>query len=218
MAEAAEHNTLLSSSPPRRYDEAARAALKRHIERADLQRGVSRDVDWAELWVALEATAELHERWAADPKVAARKTLDKLTKCATAINKLRGYLTDPELLSWGAASMAGWSFKAESPERLEHLARGLAELQNELETDARELRNILSGARKTYALDPEVWLVGMVLNIGHRLFPQVGHEDGPLITFLRLALEPVLGGAAPPATTLRSVARRWSASRRNDTG
>jgi hypothetical protein len=41
MAKAAEHDTSLSSSPPRRYDEAARAALKRHIERR-----VARDVDW----------------------------------------------------------------------------------------------------------------------------------------------------------------------------
>jgi hypothetical protein len=65
----------------------------------------------------------------------------------------------------------------------------------------------------------EAWLVGVILDVGHRLFgPEVGHENGPLVTFLRLALEPALGRATPSATALRTIARRegWSALRGND--
>jgi hypothetical protein len=133
-------------------------------------------------------------------------------------------LTDPALLNWDVASSDGLrgAVKAESPKRLQHLARELAELQNELETDARELQGVFDGAKKTYAAnvnDHEAWLVGVILDVGHRLFgPQVGHENGPLVTFLRLALEPVLGKATPSAATLRTLARRegWPASQRNN--
>ena len=204
----------------RRYDEAARAALKRHVERVYQQRGVSRDVDWDALWGDLESAAETYKMWTVQPQnssVPARNNLDKLTRCATTINKLRDCLRDPALLHWDVVSSDGSrrAIKAESPERLEHLTRELAELQNKLETDARELQVVLNGA-KLHAVDVNdynAWLEGMILDIGHRLFgPQVGRADGPLVTFLQLALTPVLGEATPPRETLRTNARRewWS--------
>lgn len=196
------------------YDEEARAKLRKHIERVGQQREVARDVDWdVELWQTLEASAALYERWAADPKVTARNALNALTRCAVAIDKLRGCLMDPALLNWSAVSSSGLSFQAESPELRELLVEELAELQNEYETDARELRVVLSGAgakKKTSATHPEAWLVRVILDIGHQLFgPQVvGYEEGPLIKFLQLALEPVLGSATPSAEALRTIARR----------
>ena len=202
---------------PRRYDEAARAALKRHVERVDQQRGVSRDVDWDALWGDLESAAETYKMWTVQPqnspKVPARNNLDKLTRCATTINKLRDYLRDPALLNWDVVSSDGSrrAIKAETPERLEHLTRELAELQNKLETDARELQVVLNGAKLHAAdvNDSNAWLEGVILDIGHRLFgPQVGRADGPLVTFLQLALTPVLGEATPPRETLRTIARR----------
>jgi hypothetical protein len=213
---------------PRCYDEAARAALKRHVERVDQQRGVSRDVDWDALWGNLESAAETYKMWTVEPqnspKLPAQNHLDKLTRCATTINKLRDYLRDPGLLNWDVVSSDGSrrAIKAELPERLKHLTpqlaelqneltRQLAELQNELEAEARKLQVVLNGAKLHAAdiNDSNAWLEGMILDIGHRLLgPQVGRADGPLVTFLQLALTPVLGEATPPRETLRTTARR----------
>ena len=139
---------------PRRYDEAERAALKRHVERVDQRRGVSRDVDWDALWGDLESAAETFKMWTVQPqnspKLPARNNLDKLARCATRISELRDDLRDPGLLNWDVVSSDGSrrAIKAETPERLEHLTRELAALQNELETDARGFRSFRSQRRK----------------------------------------------------------------------
>jgi hypothetical protein len=205
------------ASTPLHYDDAARAALKCHVERVDKQRGVSRDIDWDALWGDLESAAETHKMWTMQPqnspRVPGRENLNKLTSCATTINKLLGYLRDPALLNWDVVSPDGSrrAIKAESPERLEHLTRELAELHNQLETEAQRLQVVLSGAR-LHAVDVNdynAWLVGLILDIGHRLFgPQVGRADGPLVTFLQFALTPVLGEATPPREALRTISRR----------
>jgi hypothetical protein len=189
------------------FGEEARARLRAHIERVYHRRKGTRDVDWDELWQVLESAAKLYERWAADPEAGPRKTLEALAGCVATLDKLRGQLTDPSLLNWSVVSAAGWSFKAESPEQ--SLAQKLAEQRNRFEADIEELQILVRGTREKKA-PAKTWLVRTLAGVGHWLFGAgvVGREDGPLVTFLQLALEPVLGNATPPAATLRTIARQ----------
>jgi hypothetical protein len=211
-----------------RYSEEARAKLKRHIERVDRRRGNTRDVDfWKLLWAHLEIAAEIYARGVAPPqgipKTTARKTLDTLDKCATAIRTLRKCLTSPELCgSWDFSSSDGLrrAIKAEAPPP-QDLIQELSKLQDTVEVDVRELQEVVGGAKMhTFdADDCQTNLIGQVLAVGHQLLglEKVGHEKGPLVTFLRLALEPVLGRATPSETALRTFARRGLVNtRRND--
>jgi hypothetical protein len=210
-----------------RYSDEARAKLKHHIERVDRRLRVTRDVDWNALWENLEIAAQMYARGVAPPqdipKTTARKTLDTLDECATAIRTLRKCLTSPELCgSWDFSSSDGLrrAIKVEAPPP-EHLIRELSELQDTVEADVRELQEVVGGA-KMHAFgadDCRANLIGQVLAAGHQLLglKKVGHENGPLVTFLRLALEPVLGRATPSTTALRTFARRGVVSiLRND--
>ena len=66
--------------------------------------------------------------------------------------------------------------------------------------DAEDLRKFAAGQklRGFRAPDCVAELKEGLLEIGQNLFgPRVGRNDGPLITFLLLALQPVLGDATP---------------------
>jgi hypothetical protein len=207
----------------RHYSEEDRVALKGHIERVAAQRGVTCDaVDFEALWEALETAATVYDQCVAqpaeEPKATASDTLKMLTGCAATIRTLRSYLTNPALLNWDFVSSDGLRRTTKSEAPRQRLLEELAKLQNEKEADARELQEALGSAKAHAgdASDSRAMLMGLVLDVGRQIFgPNVGRADGPLVTFLRLSLEPVLGEDTPSAETLRTFARRggggWSA-------
>jgi hypothetical protein len=90
----------------------------------------------------------------------------------------------------------------------------LTALRDKLAAAAANLREFTTGQRlRVYNLrDCVAEFKGIMLEIGQKLLgsQKIGRSDGPLITFLYLALLLVLGNATPDADALRVFAQRHS--------
>ena len=135
-------------------------------------------------------------------------------ECAELINALLRKLNNPALFNWNLSRTLTdpWcrSIKCETL-KFGDLIEQLTDLRAKVAVDAEGLRKFAVGQKlRAYRQDDCVaeFKEGL-LEIGQNLFgPQVGRNDGPLITFLQLALQPVLGDATPDADALRTFARR----------
>jgi hypothetical protein len=95
--------------------------------------------------------------------------------------------------------------------KFDDLIEQLADVRAKVTADAEGLQELAAEQKiRAYRKDDCIAeLKGRLLEIGQNLFgPQVGGNDGPLITFLQLALQPILGDATPDADALRAFARR----------
>ena len=212
MAKAVAENT-----PRCCYNEEVRAKLKQHIEQAVTRRGTCREIDWDELWNKLESAARAYT-WSAEllsnKAYSPGDTIKGLIECAELINALLRKLNNPALFNWNfiSDSTDPWSrsIKCETL-KFGDLIEQLTDLRAKVAVDAEGLRKFAVGQKlRAYRQDDCVaeFKEGL-LEIGQNLFgPQVGRNDGPLITFLQLALQPVLGDATPDADALRTFARR----------
>lgn len=208
MAKAVAENT-----PRCRYDEEARVKLKRHIEQAVARRGIRCEIDWG----ALEEAARIYT-WNAESRsskaCSPADTIAGLIECAELINALLRKLNNHELFNWNfiSDSTDPWcrSIKRETL-KFDDLIEQLTDVRAKVTADAKGLREFAAGQKiRAYREDDCIAeLKGRLLEIGQNLFgPQVGRSDGPLITFLQLALQPILGDATPDADALRIFARR----------
>jgi hypothetical protein len=205
-------------TPRCRYDEGVRAELKRYIEQVIARQGDRRGVDWNPLWNELERVASAYD-WSVGllsiKPHSPKDTIAGLFECEKLINALLRKLNTPALFNWNFISDSSdpscRSIKRESPKKFRNLIEGLTAAREKLRGDAAELQKFAAGHRlRAYAKDDCVaeFKTG-VLVIAQGLFgEQVGRSDGPVITFLQLALQPVLGDATPNADALRAFARR----------
>jgi hypothetical protein len=212
MAKASAEDT-----PRCRYNEEARVKLKRHIEQAAARRGIRCEIDWGALWGALEEAAKIYT-WSAESRSSKAcspgDTIAGLIECAELINALLRKLNNHALFNWNfiSDSMDPWcrSIKCETL-KFGDLIEQLTDVRAKVTVDAEGLRRFAAGQKlRAYREDDCIAeLKGRLQEIGQNLFgPQVGRNDGPLITFLQLALQPVLGDATPDADALRTFARR----------
>ena len=199
------------------YNEEVRAKLKQHIEQAVRRRGTCREIDWDGLWHKLESAARAYA-WNAElvsnEAYSPGDTIKGLMECAELITALLRKLNNRALFNWNfiSNSTEPWSrsIKGETL-RFGYLIEPLTELRAKAAVDAEGLQKFAVGQKlRAYRQDDCVaeFKEGL-LEIGQDLFgPQVGRNDGPLITFLQLALQPVLGDATPDPDALRTFARR----------
>jgi hypothetical protein len=164
----------------------------------------------------LESAAALYAQCIADVPPQGRPTAaeirDALVKHAAAIKQVLEFETDPALCGYEYASADGRSIiKGTLPS--EQALGWLRTRQSELMAEIADLQEIMDGGRgwmhAAGADDCKGLLIGLVQDIGHQLFgPQVGHLEGALVTFMRRALEPILGPDTPSPESLRTTARR----------
>ena len=184
---------------------------------AERRKGNTDAVDFATLWKALEYRAGMYKRAldrAGTPSATLTETLTRTESCIAAINVLvepNTGLLNPELQAWDFISGSGMACKDELPAASARLVRELELVRAELAEDAKTLHKIAAG-KEAHAFGPDDHRRLLIKNmqvIGHNLFgPEIGGEDGPLMTFLRLTLQPVLGDATPNRATMRTIARR----------
>jgi hypothetical protein len=213
MAKAGENNT------PRNYDEDARMKLKRHLERVFARRRADCKINWDELWNDLETAARAYT-WSTrsltvESSYSPGDTLVGLDETRKLIDVLVRKLNTLALFNWNVISDSTGCLliKYESPTEL---IGKLTALRDKLVADAEGLRKFITGQRvRVYNVrDCTAEFKGIMLEIGQKLLgsQKIGRSDGPLITFLHLALLPVLGDATPDADALRVFARRHSQS------
>jgi hypothetical protein len=211
-------------TPQCRYNEEARAKLKGHIERAAARRRDRYEVNWDELWNKIELAARAYYWSMESPSIKAyspRDTIKGLAGCGKLIDALIRKLKTPALWNWNFVSDSTdpWcrSIKSESPKSLGGLIEQLTAARDKATADAAELRTFAAGQKiRAYRQDDcLIELKGRILGIGQDyLGRQVGSSDGPLITFLGLALEPILGAATPDGEALRAFARERQQGRK----
>jgi hypothetical protein len=200
-------------TPLQYYNEAARSELQAHIEKVLARQGKTFE-HWDYLWGYLEDAAQAYcrdlERFSHGSLPAPQETLQRIDERITAIDKLTSYLREWPPFDW-FRNEGGFLVRSDSPKQWQHLTGELAKLRAKFSDDTQELQKFLNKG-KTYAATASDWQVlfqWRVLEIGRQLLgPQVGRDDGPLMTFLQLALSPVLGKSTPRPPTLRSFARR----------
>lgn len=208
--------------PRRHYDEAARAKLKAHIMQVAARRRKNVRADdvtwkpfWDRLWHQLEAAAAGFD-WGEELRYQAirpRDTIDQLTKRIELIDDLCHELRKPTNWDFTSDTKNPWRRLVKSePSRFGDLIGALETARKQTEIDVAGLRRELAGEPKMRAridVDCEGELKGRLLDIGRSLFgQQIGNPEGPLVTFLHLALTPVLGEATPDKNALRTWALR----------
>ena len=213
MAEAKQN-----SIPPARYSEEARVELRRHIERVAAQRRVTcNGVDFDALWEALEGAAIAYDLSIEEvaATLSARETLGELVKYRSMIEDLlQNCLQRRELFEWDFISTTGSRFGKSERLSLGPTIEGLSSVRDRFTADIADLTRYVEEAegQKTYAVDKADYRVpvqAIVLDIGRQIFgPAVGNTKGPLITFMRLALEPILGEDTPTPGALQKFAQR----------
>ena len=211
-------------TPQCRYNEEARAKLKGHIERAAARRRDRYEVNWDELWNKLELAARVYY-WSMEllsiEVYSPMDTIEGLAECSKLIDKLIRKLKTPALWNWNFVSDAAdpWcrSIKSELPKLLGDLIEQLTAAGNKATADATALQEFTAGQKiRVYRKNDCVTeLKEALLEIGQGLLGQsVGGSDGPLLTFLKLALDPILGAATPDGEALRTFARKRRGRRR----
>jgi hypothetical protein len=208
---------VAENTPRCRYNEEARVKLKRHIEQVVARRGIHCEIDWGTLWGAIEEAARIYtwnEESPSSKACSPADTIAGLVECAELINALLRKLNNHELFNWNfiSDSTDPWcrSIKRETL-KFDDLIEQLADVRAKVTADAKGLQELAAEQKiRAYRKDDCIAeLKGRLLEIGQNLFgPQVGGSDGPLITFLQLALRPILGEATPDADALRAFARR----------
>jgi hypothetical protein len=150
-----------------------------------------------------------------------RDTIKGLAECSKLIDLLIRKLKTPALWNWNFVSDSTdpWcrSIKSESPRFLGNLIEQLNAARDKATADAAELRAFAAGKKiRTYREDDcLIELKERILEIGQDYVGrQIGSSDGPLITFLGLALEPILGAATPNGEALRAFARERQQGRK----
>ncbi len=199
----------------RYYSDKVRAALQKIVEEARARRGVKKAINWVAVFDGLETLARWHDHDRKRLPVTPREALKKVSDCLSSLDDLLQKLKDPELHDWDFISSSDDSIltltKSESPKSeriaLIPLRASLEPLRNQLLRDQAELAGFQAHGRALGEHDYDRLFKANVLEIGRDLIgEQVGNEDGPLISFCQIALQPVFGDFSPDA--LRSFARR----------
>jgi hypothetical protein len=196
------------------YCDQDRSRIREFVQKEAKRRKVDTDaVDFDALWQALENAANQYDknRDFSKPKTALKETLAKLDAAIDAIRILIGEdgLLNPSVLAWSFISDSGASVKNELPITRTRLVRDLQNLETKLTGEVERLQTIAAGKDLCVLGRDERLLQSNMLKIGHRLLgPQIGKEQGPLMTFMQLVLRPVLGDATPDRAAMRTFARR----------
>jgi hypothetical protein len=142
-------------------------------------------------------------------------TIKELVECSKLIDTLIRKLKNPALWNWNfiSDSTDPWcrSIKRESPKLRGNLIEQLTGARDKAAADAATLQEFATGQKiRAYRKDDCVTeLKEALLEIGQGLLGQsVGGSDGPLLTFLRLALEPILGATVSARNTPIGCIRR----------
>jgi hypothetical protein len=193
MAKAAKQTT--PPTPHAYYSEAARAEIRRHLEQVFTRQRRICDIEW--IWDELEITARAYARARSqlESSPSPREMIAVLDGICASIDGLLhkfSALRDPSFVSDAGALLidAGLGSRAKVP---------LTALRKEVEAAATELREL--GRAHAYGTrsDCEADLKRALFEIGQKLFGPKISRTGPLVKFVRLALQPVLGDETPDA-------------------
>lgn len=202
--------------PRRYYDEEACAALKQHLEQVFARQGAECKINWDELWDELEITARTYT-WSVrslieEPSYSLGDVLvwhDQTCKLIDDLIKRLNTAPDWRFISAPSISAPSGrlSIRYESPRTEE-----LITLRNKFAADADDLRKLFADQR-VHAYDERDSLAELkvtMIKIGQDLIgsEEIGYDEGPLLTFVHLALLPVLGAGTPDNGALRKFANR----------
>lgn len=191
----------------------ARSEIKKHIEQVMARLKLPCDVKWDELWDSLELAALAYDPSAVESGAGASETIKKLDQYRSTIDDLlKNCLQKRELFEFDFVSATG-VFTKRKRKPPASLIKELTTLRDEFDKDIAELKKF-SGGGKTHSASKDDYRIpvqGLILELGGKILgPSVGNENGPLVTFMRLALHPILGKDTPTAQSLRKFAqRKW---------
>ena len=194
-------------------DEDTRARLRNISSR---RRRPASSIDWNSIWEKLELAAWLRDESVQQLEtrdLTPRETLDMLTKCLKAADYLLRHFQNRQHLNWSFISedRTSMMIRSGSPRGVRFLVEPLSVYRDELVSDIQNLREFTRGRRTRAQMvaDCDHLFLATLFDIGHELFgTQIGGEEGPLIEFVSLAAQPVLGQSTPTLEGLRTFARR----------
>jgi hypothetical protein len=211
-----EHN-FVDTTVQLYFTEETRAKFKQ-IKETRRRGPPAETIDWNRIWERLELAAQLRDQGIRSVLEGCNRTprevLDRLRKLREKIDDLLQELEDPRLIDWSfyIEDQTRWLIRGESP-RLRHpVIKTLATYRDEkLAPEIEQLDEFTQG-RRTRAQtvqDCDDLFLATLIEIGHELFgPEIGDEKSPLLEFVSLAAEPVMGSSTPERGALRSRARR----------